>query len=365
VKAVVWEGSGLRVSVDEVDPRPLGVTDVLVKMTASTVCITDVIGLRLGTQPGEPLPQVPGHGGIGIVEEIGSAVSRVKVGDKVLTAANPYCLKGRPDQCAEIVIASTGPGHTRRSDGRTVYPHSNIGAYAEAAVIPEIFLVPITTSIPDAQLSLLADGFLGGAGAAFNIVPVPAGCTVAVFGCGATGLAYIQAARLCGARRILAVDPLAHRRDAALSFGATETFDPTGGDIVERVKDSAGGYPGVIDRRGVEIAFEASGDHQAIEQAWHVVRPTGDVILASVCHDIWASVSLPAFGLAMSGKRIHGCQYGMTNLLRDIPRYIGLIESGRLTLDGLVTNKFELARVNDALTTVASYEGISTVLELG
>lgn len=367
MRAAVWDGTTAPLTIREVALRRPGPLDTVVRITASCACISDVIVFNTGRPlAGTPVPQIPGHGAAGVVEWVGEAVRRVAVGDRVVVAANPYCaacyacLRDRPDQCSEIVIV--GSPHTLVDDGGPVHPNSAIGGYAEQSVVPERLLTPVRTDASDDALSLLADGVGGGLGGAFNVAPVTPGSTVAVLGCGLTGLGYVQAARINGAERIFAVDPRPDRRAIAVQLGATHEFDPTDDDAVERIKDEAGGFPGFGDRRGVEFTFEASADHRAIEFAWQITRPTGHIVLASMPMDLEATVTFSALDLAMTGKQIHGCQWGVIKVLRDLPRYVHLIDRGELLVEPMVTRRYTLDDINDAFVAVSAYDVVGAVV---
>jgi len=359
------------VEVEEVELRPLGPIDVLIRVTAANACVTDAMFMGLGASAEHPLPfplpmpQIMGHGAVGVVEAVGEGVRWTRTGDRVVATGNPlcrtcwYCSQGRPDQCVGIVLS--GPVLGRTADGAEVFPNANIGGYAEHAIVPEIHVTPVETEVPDDELALLADGLGGGLGGALLVSPVDFGSNVAVFGCGACGLGYVQGARLRGAERIFAVDPIESRRQLAVELGATDALDPSAGDVVETIlgatPDRGGMYP-----RGVEYAFEASGDERAIEQAFAVTRSAGHVVLASVPWNLAASVSLPAVPLAIFGKTIHSCQWGHINIVRDLARLIRLLERGEVRAGPLVGGHVRLDELEPALNRVAARETMSAVV---
>ena len=352
--AAVWRARGEPMSVEEVTLRELGPREVLLKVTAANACVTDAIVLAPDVPQmfGNVAPQIFGHGAVGIIEEVGSHVSVTAPGDRVIASANPlcrechYCLRGRPDQCADIVLHGAPNG--RLEDGREVVPNANIGGYAEYAIVPDNQITPVHTDVPDGELALLADGVGGGLGAAFNVAPVLLGSEVAVFGCGATGLGYVQAARIARAKRIIAVDPIAERREMALALGATDAVDPSEGDVVAMVQELTEDVGGFIPR-GVDFAFEASADARGMEQAWHATRSAGHVVLASMPWRLDDMVSLPSVPLAIFGKTLHGSQWGHINILRDLPRYIRLIETGDVRIEPLVSGHFGLGDLDRVL----------------
>jgi S-(hydroxymethyl)glutathione dehydrogenase/alcohol dehydrogenase len=365
--AAVWRTRGEPMAVEPVTLRALGPRDVLLKVTAANACVTDAIVLApdVPAMFGNVAPQIFGHGAVGVIEEIGSHVTVTAPGDRVIASANPlcrtchYCLRGRPDQCAEIVLH--GPPNGRLGDGQDVVPNGNIGGYAEYAIVPDNQVTPVHTDVPDDELALLADGIGGGLGAAFNVAPVLGDSDVAVFGCGATGLGYVQAARIARARRIIAIDPHADRRDMAAELGATHTVDPTDGDVVAQVQaltDDVGGFI----PRGVDFAFEASANARGMEEAWHATRSAGHVVLASMPWQLDDMVSLPSVPLAIFGKTLHSSQWGHINILRDLPRYIRLIESGEVQVAPLVSGHFGLDELDKALVEVAAHKVYGAIM---
>jgi S-(hydroxymethyl)glutathione dehydrogenase / alcohol dehydrogenase len=365
--AAVWRARGERMAVEEVTLREPGPRDVLLKITAANACVTDAIVLapHVPEMFGNVAPQIFGHGAVGIIEAVGAAVSGIAPGDRVIASAQPlcgvchYCVRGRPDQCADIVLH--GPPNGRLGDGQDVVPNGNIGGYAEYAIVPSNQITPVHTSVPDDELALLADGIGGGLGAAFNVAPVQIGSDVAVFGCGATGLGYVQAARLARAKRIIAVDPHAHRREMALELGATHAVDPAEGDVVQQVQELTDDVGGFIPR-GVDFAFEASANARGMEEAWHAARSAGHVVLASMPWKLDDMISLPSVPAAIFGKTLHSSQWGHINIVRDLPRYIRLIEDGDVRVAPLISGHFALDRLDEVLGEVAAHRVYGAIM---
>lgn len=373
MKAAIWPARGERMIVDDVQLRELGDHDLLMRVSAASICMTDVIDSRprgpLADQAHPvPIPMILGHGSVGIVEEVGRCVTLTKPGDRVIAAATTlcnrcyYCLRGRPEQCAEIgnrVLDARG----RMSDGREVCAAGNIGAFAELAIVPEMQIAPIETKVSDDELAVLSIMLSAGLGGALISAPLEEGSTAAVFGCGMTGLGYVQGARVAGASRIYAVDPIEERRELALRLGATHGIDPADGDVVDQIRSfeaDMGGFEG----RGVEYTYEATGDETAIEQAFAVTRGSGHVVMASVPWNIGATVTLGAADLAMVGRTLHSSQHGGINLLRDFPRFVRLIEDGKVDARALVTKHYALDELNEALDEIERYEVVGAIMRL-
>ena len=175
-------------------------------------------------------------------------------------------------------------------------------------------------------MALIGCGFTTGFGAALNTAPVRAGSTVAVIGCGGVGTSAIQGAHVAGASRIIAIDPVAMKRESALHFGATEVVDPGVADAVEQVKALTGG-------RGVDFAFEAVGAEELQKQALEMTRRGGTTVLIGVAPR-GSGLALPTLRMVMEDRTVKGSYYGSARVTRDFPRFIELIESGRIDLGG-------------------------------
>lgn len=378
----------LGTQVEEIELREPGPHDVVVRIEGANVSIIEAIPDTPpdlpagGPPPGMPdlpagmpdLPQFPpnvvhGHAGVAVVERTGPAVSRVKAGDRVLMTSTPncdvcyYCRRGRPDHCAEMV---GGALFAHRLDGAEVHANGAVGCFAEMSVIPETQLTPVTTDLPADQLALIANPVATGVGAARVIAPVQPGSTVAVVGCGPVGLSYIQAARLSLAERIIAIDPLPHRRQAALRFGATTVIDPAETDPVQAVRDLTEDHGGMVPR-GADYTFEAAGDARAVEQAWAMARMTGDVTLAGAgtagSGGLGASASFPVMLFSIGGgKTVHTCQWGGILQRRDFPWLIRLAERGQLDVAAMAERSYPLTDIGTALKDVADRAVIGATL---
>ncbi|WP_408997449.1 zinc-binding dehydrogenase [Streptomyces scabiei] len=192
-----------------------------------------------------------------------------------------------------------------------------------------------------------------GVGAALRTARIEPGSVVAVVGCGPVGLSYIQAARLALADQIIAIEPLAHRRAAALRMGATTVIDPAETDPVEAVCELSGDAGGVNQGRGADYVFDAANDASATEQAWAMTRSAGDLTLAGLDPRPGARVSFPMVQFSNFGKTIHSCQMGSLLMRRDLPWMVRLAERGQLDLASLAERTYPLKAVGEALRDVA------------
>jgi len=357
MRAAVAYEVGRPLVLEDVGLPPVGPRDVLVRVTASGICHTDITVIN--GLSALPLPIVPGHEGCGTVEEVGSEVRRVEVGDRVLASVSPacgscwWCLRSMSNRC-DLGPAVLAKPRFALPDGRHAPAVCGCGTFAEAMVVDEASLVAVQTDLADEQLALLGCGVTTGLGAALNTAGVTPGSSVAVIGCGGVGQSVIQGARLSGASVIVAVDLSPERRDASLKVGATHAVDPRDGDPVAQVQ-------ALTEGRGVDYSFEVVGLPDLMVQAWDMARAAGTVTLVGMpAKD--ATLTLPAVSAVFSGKRLVGSKVGDAQVLRDFPQFIRLAETGQLDLGSLVSRRITLAEVNDAIAALHHADGIRTVI---
>src|SRR5260221_4878764 len=235
MRAAVFVETGGDLVIEDLEPAPPGPRDVVVQLGASGVCHSD-LSLKngyVGIMPGTVL----GHEGAGTIVEVGSDVSGLKKGDRIVASFIPacgicwFCLHDQSHLCDtefEIMMKQRG----KRSDGSEYSAMTGLGTFAETMTCDQSSIVKIDTSVTDDQLALIGCGVTTGVGAALNTAQVHPGATVAVIGCGGVGPAVIQGSRISGASRIIAVDPVALKRKEAGRSGATDFVDPNEGDAV-------------------------------------------------------------------------------------------------------------------------------------
>jgi S-(hydroxymethyl)glutathione dehydrogenase/alcohol dehydrogenase len=357
VRAAIYVPGADELTVESVTPLPPGPRDVVVRVAASGVCHSDqavIDGKRLG-------PIILGHEASGIVEWIAPEVTRVQPGDRVIMALTPvcgrcwHCTRGETHLCdrnTEMLPRL----RAARADGTQVNALAGIGSFADEITVDEASCVRVHTDLPADQLSLIGCGFTTGFGAAVNTAAIRPGATIAVIGAGGVGTAVVLGARIAGAARIIVVDPVPMKRESALRFGATDVVDPNAGDPVEQVRTLTGG-------RGVDDAFEAVGS-QALElQALQMTRRGGTTVFVGIPG--FASMELPAMQLIMEDRTIKGCYYGSARVASDFPRFIDLIESGRLDVAAMITRHYPLDDVNDAFAAMLGGEVVRSVVVPG
>jgi len=353
--AVAYE-AGQPLVLEDLPTPVIGPRDVLVRISASGICHTDLNVIE--GKSALPLPIVPGHEACGFVEAAGPEVRRVKAGDRVLASVSPacgecwWCHNGASNHC-ELNAKKVTPRFAL-PDGRTAGAVCGCGTFAEAMVVHEASLVPVHTSLGDEELALLGCGVTTGLAGALNVAQVSPGSSVAVIGCGGVGQSVIQGARIAGAAVIIAIDPVQERREGSLRAGATHAIDPADGDPVLLVRELTHG-------RGADYSFEVVGRPELMVQAYNMARAAGSVTLLGM-PAVGEQLTLPAIQAVFSGKRLSGASTGGAQILRDFPRFIELAEAGRLDLSSMVSQRIKLDEVNKGIDLVHRAAGVRTVI---
>jgi len=357
MKAAILTGYGEPIVVEDITLAPLGPRSVHVHVDASGVCHSDLSAATGAVPLGAPM--ILGHEGTGTVLAVGSEVTRVRAGDRVIASFVPacgdcwFCLHDQSQLCSGMGSMS-GPPKGTRPDGSPIRGMTGLGTFAEEMLVDESAVVPVHTDVPADQLALIGCGVTTGVGAALNTARVQPGSTVTVFGCGGVGQSVIQGARIAGAARIFAVDPVEMKRTSAERFGATDLVDPADGDPVEQIKAATGGL-------GTDYALEVIGLPETILQAYATARRGGTVVIVGMSA-AGADVTFPALSLFFDGKQILGCVYGGAQVRRDFPRFVRLVESGQLDLGAMVSRHVHLDEIDDAFRAMQAGEVIRSVV---
>ncbi|MGQ0698479.1 MAG: zinc-binding dehydrogenase [Panacagrimonas sp.] len=363
MRAAVLDTIGGPLSVQNIDIAEPRAGEARIRVVACGVCHSDYSCMHGVLRA--PVPSVLGHEMGGIVEKVGPGMQGLAPGDHVIAVLTPscgcceFCEEDKPFLCTQAapmsVNATMLDGTTRLSRaGQTVYQLSGIGGFAEQAVVPAGALIKIDPEVPLDVVCLIGCGVMTGVGAVLNTAQVKANTTVAVMGCGGVGLAIVQGARIAGARQIIAIDPVASRRELALALGATHTADPATGDIVKTVKKMAPG--------GVHYAFEAIGKTDTIAQAFGMIRASGVAVAVGV-PALTEEIKLRASGL-LQAKTLVGSFYGSSVPRRDVPKLVDLYKRGELKLDPMVTHRIPLDRINEAFDLMTRGGGARAVITM-
>jgi len=399
----ISRGSGAgRTTLQELTLRPISGRQVVVRTEATNLCYSNtgaVLGLapnfggRLGT-----MALIQGHGGVGVVEVVGPDVRRVQVGDRVCVSGTPQCgacyqcLRGRADMCQ--FLGRQGPDDlvpiADMRDGTPVYANSHIGGLAELMVTFEEWIVPVFTKATAADLGMVCSCVaVAGLGATTSqaIVLVEPGSIVAVVGCGPLGLSGVQGAKISGASTIIAIDPVRARRDVAMKVGATHTLDPNveGDKLVERVRELsrgpnnrlwAGGRDsgGLLGGAGADFVLEAVGADQAppkveagpdptgilpLRQAYEMCAPGGHIVTTSLPR---GNLTLPAVLFTIGGRTHHAGQAGGASPMRDIPRFVELLDKRQYNAQALATSVVPIERMLEAYEDVVYRTTVTAIM---
>ena len=304
-----------------------------------------------------------GHEGTGIVEEIGPEVRHVAVGDRVVGTFVPacgicwFCLHDQSHLCEQTYPVMFVPRARRTAAdaaGEEITAFAGLGTFADFMTVSEMSVVKVETDLPDEQLALLGCGVTTGVGAALNTARVEPGSTVVVVGCGGVGQSVIQGARIAGAAKVIAIDPVAGKRESALTLGATHAIDPNVDDALAAVRELTGG-------RGADYAFEVIGLESTLQQAFAYTRRGGTTVAVGV-HKLGSDVAIPSWTLVSEERRLLGSWYGSSQVRREIPRMIEFASDGRLDLKSMVSRTVHLDDVNEAFRAMEAGEVIRTVI---
>lgn len=365
MRAAILETPGQPfVIADDVEIEEPRAGEVLVRVSHCGVCHSD-LSMVNGSFPGLT-PVILGHEVAGTVAAVGEGVTALAPGDRVVLTPTPscgecyWCVRDEHSLCADssaIVTSSFRDGSTRLSRaGTTVYRGVGVGAFAEYVVTQVAGAIRVPEDTPLDVACVIGCAMQTGVGAVLNTARVAPGDTVLVAGLGGIGLAAIQGARIAGATRIIAADPIAERREHAARLGATEVVDPTADDLVAATLALTG--------VGVDHAFECAGRASLIPTLLAATRNGGATTCVGAPALDEAIVLDPAVLFTASGKRLLGCLLGSVNSRREVPRLLDLWRRGLLDLESMVTMRGGLADIDRAFDDLAAGRGIRTVLEI-
>lgn len=368
IQALVVEEKDGPFLMQELELAPPGRGEVRVRIVASGVCHTDAI-TRAGDMP-MPFPSILGHEGSGIVEELGTGVSQVNVGDKVIIGwpscgGCRNCLDGQPRYClrtGEALVSGhrfkgdlAGTSAYSRLDGRPIHGHFfGQSSFATHSIVTADALVRVETNAPLELLGPLGCGLATGAGAVLNEARPRLGDSILVCGVGAVGLAAIAAATCTGATRILAADVHDSRLELAQQFGATHVVNSKRTDLAVAVREITGST--------VDFAFDCTGVISVIETLATTVGMLGTLVL------IGGAPAGARFSLdhltTLWGKRVIGVLGGGGRSGQLIPALVQLFEQGRFPFDELVRS-YDFTEIEGALADSKSGAVIKPVLRIG
>jgi len=405
-----------RGDIEELRMLPLAEDRVVVRTEASQCTYTEC-DLVLGTES-QPQATIPGFGGVGVVEAVGSSVHRVQVGDRVFVADAPYCgqcyacLHDRPDRCFQSIgLGLVKPQPVSQlSNGTPVFGAVDAGGFAELLIARESFCIPFfENQSPAVELAMLHETCCVGLGAAFGpLAAIEPGSDVVVFGCGPVGMGAVQGARIKGASQIIAVEPIGYRRDIAMKVGATSALNPSDyfdknrpdydfrspverDPLVIKLRQLCRG-PSPTERRlaggrsldvnsncvGPDYVIEAVGGNRLttrpaatdfapdpsgvlpLYQAWAACSAAGHVTTLSTFHQKDFTLRADQFSL-MSKAHSQGTHFG-EKALRDLPMMARLVQTGQFDAKTLASSLYPLDAIKEAYQKVADRTTMAAVI---
>jgi aryl-alcohol dehydrogenase len=359
--AVVREKSGpfLIEEMDIDNPRE---NEVLVRIVGVGLCHTDLVARDQDIPL--PLPAVLGHEGSGIVEQVGSKVTKVKPGDHVVLTYRTCgtcssCIQGEPYTCAEF-----GPGNfigVRMDGSRTLkkgdeaisaswFSQSSFATYSLAL---DKNVIKVDDDVPLEILGPLGCGIMTGAGAVFNAFHPRIGTSIAVFGTGAVGMSALLAAVASGCTKVIAVDVVDERLNMAMGFGATHAINPTKVDTVAEIQKITGG--------GVNFSFDSTGNMKVIAQAVMALTGGGLCGLAGLA-PFTAELTVP-YPAIQAGRNIKGIIMGTAVPEIFIPKMIDLYKLGRFPFDKMISF-YSFDQINQAVEDSTKGKALKAVMKL-
>src|SRR6266571_684736 len=321
-KAAVLRELGKDWEIAELDLDPPREGEVLVRFAAAGLCHSDD-HLRTGDIPVR-YPIVGGHEGAGVVEEVGPGVTRLAPGDHIVCSFLPvcghcrFCARGMSNLCdlGALLYDNCLPDGTFRfhGGGEDYGQMCLLGSFSQWAVLSEHSCVKVDDDLPLETVALVGCGVPTGWGTAVNAGGVRPGDTTVVYGVGGVGINAVQGAAFAGAQHVIAVDPVASKREMATRLGATHTAADaeTAQEIVTEVTRGVGADQALIT---VGVVTE-----EVVAAAFTAIRKRGTVVVTGIAGPGKNTIQLPSFELTVMEKRIQGALFGGGNPFDEIPR---------------------------------------------
>lgn len=355
--AVLWEkygtellGKGKPFKIEELDQDDPKEGEVLIKIMGSGICHSDhhvVDGMYT-----HQFPVVSGHEAGIRVEKLGKGCKRLKEGDHGVAAWMPacgqcrYCITGQYAMCvmgANLMMGSLPDGTYRLHKGKQDIAQQHfLGTFSEYAIVPEASITVIDKDLPLDVVGICGCCVPTGVGAAINAAKVWPGSDCIVVGCGGIGTAIIQGCRIAGATKIIAVDNNDEKLKKMAQFGATHTFNNEKENVLQAVMDLTNGI-------GCDFGFEAIATAATQKLMCECVGKRGMGVLVGLMWDTFDKIEYTPFMTVLMSKTIRGTLYGDSIMGYDIPRLMKMYKAGQLKLDEMVSKRYKLEEINEAM----------------
>ncbi|MCS6880759.1 MAG: NDMA-dependent alcohol dehydrogenase [Oscillochloridaceae bacterium] len=361
--AVLWD-VGKPWAIEEVELDEPRDGEVLIRFVAAGLCHSDE-----HLRHGDLVPRFPivgGHEGAGIIEAVGPGVTRVKPGDHVVCSFIPscghcrWCSTGQQNLCdmgATILEGSMPDGTFRfHARGQDLGAMCMLGTFARYSVIPQNSCVVIDPDIPLEVAVLVGCGVPTGWGSAVYAARVAPGDTVVIYGIGGIGINAVQGAAHAGARHVIAVDPLANKREKAEELGATHSVATAeeAREIAMRLTRGVGADKAIVT---VDIVNE-----EVVQAAFDVIRKGGTMVLTGLADPAKKTVHLSGAVMTLYQKEVRGTLFGHSNPMYDIRKLLDLYRDGQLKLDELVTRRYRLEEINQGYEDLLAGKNVRGVI---
>ena len=365
-RAALLFGIGEEWKVEDITIDDPGPGEVLVKTMAAGMCHSDEHAVT-GDMLMPHYPCIGGHEGAGEVIAIGDNVTTVVPGDHVSMSFIPscgrckWCASGRQNLCdlgAHLFdVGMMTDGRIAHHMGDTDLARMcQLGTFADHLLVSENAVIKVEPDLPWHAVALVSCGVATGYGSAVHRANVEPGDTVAVIGIGGIGINAVQGARIAGAKRIIAIDPVEFKREKAMELGATHTFSSIE-EATPAIAELTWGEMAnkVILTPGVMVG-------SMIEPALSMTAKGGTCVVTAVANMLENDASLNSFMFAMMNKELKGCLFGSGNPRFDIPNLLSMYREGQLKLDELVTKTYTLDQINEGYQDMRDGKNIRGVI---
>jgi NDMA-dependent alcohol dehydrogenase len=364
--AVLW-GLHEQWSIEEIEVGDPVAGEVQIQLAASGLCHSDD-HIVTGDIPIAGFPFVGGHEGAGIVTKAGPGVTSVEEGDHVVTAFIPACGRCRSCSSGHQNLCDIGAGllagraiadgtHRITVRGQGAGAMCLLGTFAPYATVHESSVVKIDKQVPLKSAALVGCGVTTGWGSATTMAGTGPGDTVVVIGVGGIGINAVQGARAAGAARVVAVDPIAFKRESALRLGATHAF--------ATFEEAQAGVAEISWGRMAERTVITVGElkPETVLQAQRLTGKCGTIVVTAISSAAINTTDINLFALTLSQQRLQGAVFGGGNPRYDIPELLRLYGEGTLKLDELITTTYKLEDLNQGYADMKEGRNLRGVVE--